>query len=102
MAAANADQVVLRSLFQTNCDDEYPGDNPDDDVLKPDSPSLRHLQHNPTLEVFLVQSKNAERWEESVWERLLSSLDHLLNAGAVDTDLEILFRPALQHHQNSN
>ncbi|WP_178378523.1 AIPR family protein [Nocardiopsis flavescens] len=69
--------------------------NPDDPVLKPGDPALRHIGSHPELEIFLVQSKNKKNWEESVWEKLLSSLANLLDTNAEDTELEDLYRPSV-------
>lgn len=69
--------------------------SPDDPVLVPGDASLKHIGPHPELEVFLVQSKNRSKWEESVWEHLLSSLSNLLDASADDTQLEQLYRTAV-------
>ncbi|WP_285789594.1 AIPR family protein [Micromonospora sp. NBRC 101691] len=65
----------------------------DDPRLTPEAEVLRHLSSHPQLEVFLIQAKNRERWEEAVWEHLLASLPQLLNASAEDAELEKLYRP---------
>jgi len=67
----------------------------DDAVLTPGDPTLRHLGSHPDLEVFLTQSKNVEKWEESVWEHLLASLPTLLDVGAEDAALERHYRSAV-------
>lgn len=142
MAAESPDQIVVKKLFQTFCDDEYPNEDvdavferyaamqvlkpkelttdeldegivdgggdggidsfyvflngallsPDDSILTPDDASLRSIGSRPSLEVFLIQSKNVEKWQESVWEHLLTSLEDLLDAKALDVDLEKLYR----------
>lgn len=69
--------------------------NPDDTVLKPEDSSIRHLGSHPDLEVFLIQSKNKEKWEETVWEHLLSSLQDLLNVYVEETDLDKHYRSAV-------
>ncbi|MEV0726348.1 AIPR family protein [Micromonospora purpureochromogenes] len=66
--------------------------SPDDARLNPGSAALRQLTNNPQLEVFLVQAKNVERWEEAAWEHLLASLPKLLDVEADEADLEKLYR----------
>lgn len=142
MTSFSSEQIVLDSLFSAFCDEEYPGEKPDDvfetfgatQVLKPrelsppelaagvvdgdkdggiDSffvfmngtllnpddpilidgdPTIRSVGANPTLEVFLVQSKNRKKWEETVWEKLLSSLPNLLRLDADERHLEEIYR----------
>lgn len=65
----------------------------DDAILKAGDPAVSRLGSHPELEVFLIQSKNRERWEESAWEHLLSSLTRLLATNADDAALEALYRP---------
>jgi len=143
MANLSSEQIVLSSLFETFCNEEYPGDDPDEvfetfgatqvlkphelsapelaagivdgdkdggldsffvfmngTLLSPDDPILidgdpatRSVGANPRLEVFLIQSKNKTSWEESVWEKLLSSLPNLLRLDADALHLEQLYRP---------
>ncbi|MER7330957.1 MULTISPECIES: AIPR family protein [unclassified Micromonospora] len=69
--------------------------SPDSPFLVPGNPSLRNLAPHPELTVFLIQSKNRNKWEESVWEHLLSSLAKLLDSGAKDAELEKMFKPAV-------
>lgn len=69
--------------------------NPDDPVLSPGDPSIRHIGAHPTLEVLLIQSKNKESWEESVWEHLLASLPNLLDTNSDDATLEMLYRASV-------
>lgn len=142
MSSSNADQLVVASLFQDYCENEYPGDDPDevfekyaatqvlkpyeltadelaagvvdgdrdggvdsffvflngsalssdDPILEPGDPTVKKLGSHPELEIFLIQSKNKERWEESAWEHLLSSLTKLLATNADDATLESLYR----------
>lgn len=142
MARLSSEQIVLDSLFAAFCDEEYPGENPDDvfeifgatqvlrprelsaselaagvvdgekdggidsffvfmngTLLSPDDPvlldgdpAIRSVGANPKLEVFLVQSKNKTNWEESVWEKLLSSLPNLLRLDADELHLEEIYR----------
>lgn len=67
--------------------------SPDDAILSLGDPAVNKLGSHPELEVFLLQSKNKERWEESAWEHLLSSLTRLLATNAKDATLEALYRP---------
>lgn len=67
----------------------------DDPVLVPGGLAARMLGARPLLEVFLVQSKNSESWEEATWEHLLASLPALLDVGADDASLEALYRPSV-------
>ncbi|MGC4774922.1 AIPR family protein [Micromonospora chalcea] len=69
--------------------------SPDSPFLNPGDASLRNLAPHPELTVFLIQSKNKNKWEEAVWEHLLSSLAKLLDSGAKDSELEKMFKPAL-------
>lgn len=69
--------------------------NSDDPTLNPGDPSIRRLGAHPRLEVLLIQSKNKENWEESVWEHLLASLPNLLDTNSGDSGLEALYRPAV-------
>ncbi|MFJ6198862.1 AIPR family protein [Micromonospora sp. NPDC092111] len=66
---------------------------PDDPRLTPGSDEQRHVASHPQLDVFLVQAKNSERWEESTWEHLLASLPDLLDLGRDDAELEKSYRP---------
>lgn len=67
----------------------------DDPVLEQGNPALRSVGQHPDLEIFLIQAKNTERWEESTWEHLLTSLPPLLDAQADDANLERLFRASV-------
>ncbi|WP_196279109.1 AIPR family protein [Catellatospora vulcania] len=69
--------------------------SPDDPRLNPGDPSLTAIRQNPHLEIFLVQSKNTESWEEAAWEHLLSSLPNLLDVTIDDLFLQTLYRPSV-------
>jgi hypothetical protein len=64
----------------------------DDPFLTQGDPSVAQIGPYPILEVYLMQSKNATTWKESVWEKLLSSLARLLDVSATDEDLEKYYR----------
>ncbi|RAO18646.1 AIPR family protein [Micromonospora noduli] len=66
---------------------------PDDPRLVSGSDEQRHVTSHPQLDVFLVQAKNTEKWEEATWEHLLASLPDLLDLGADDAQLERSYRP---------
>jgi hypothetical protein len=65
--------------------------SPDDSLLVPGSDAVKKINAHPHLEVFLIQSKNKDSWEEGSWEHLLASLAALLDWDAQDADLEKLF-----------
>ncbi|GII63499.1 hypothetical protein Skr01_35840 [Sphaerisporangium krabiense] len=145
MVAPIPEQVVLKSLFDEFCANEYPGEkvddvfeiygssqilkpreispdelsagivdgekdggidsffvflngallSPDDPVLTPGDPSVKKIGHRPLVEVFLIQSRNTDKWSESVWGNLLSSLDVLLDLSTQDSEMEEFYNVAV-------
>jgi AIPR protein len=69
--------------------------SPDDPLLTPNSDAVKKLGAHPSLEVFLVQTKNSTSWSEGAWEHLLSSLTSLLDPNADEAELETYFNPAV-------
>lgn len=63
----------------------------DDPLLAAPKGKANALATKPEVEVFLIQSRNKPKWEESTWEHLLASLPKLLNPSATSEDLEKLF-----------
>jgi AIPR protein len=67
----------------------------DDPLLVPGSEAVKKINTHPHLEVFLIQSKNKDSWEEGAWEHLLASLASLLDWDAKDAELEKHFSAAV-------
>ena len=67
----------------------------DSPLLDADSDAIEQLPNRPRLDVHVVQSKNRQAWNESVWEKLLSTLPELCDISTEDKTLEGFYNEAL-------